>query len=249
MSFFISTSYTKFDTTGNVVNALFSIVLAFVIISFPIFVGVFYTKNFKKIIREDPNFKSRWGSLIEPLNFKRGGKRVILYPVLSLVRKLILAATLVFAQDATIFLTILSCVSQVIIIVILIGGIVPMKRKGDQRMLLLNETFVMLTIYCNICYTDFNPDYDAVIIMGNVQVCITVINIAINIFRMLYLSGMTLFRKGKLSCLKCKRDKAIKARIQNLKHIETEKELIAKKKQLEKGNLLNTNMAAKDGQV
>jgi hypothetical protein len=69
--------------------------------------------------------------------------------------------------------------------VILISGIEPMKRKGDQRMLLLNETFVMLTIYCNICYTDFNPDYDAVIIMGNVQVCITVINIAINIFRML----------------------------------------------------------------
>ncbi len=97
MSFFLSISYTKFDTTVNVVNALFSIVLALVIISFPIFVGVFYTKNFKKIIREDPNFKSRWGSLIEPLNFKRGGKRVILYQVLSLVRKLILAATLVFA--------------------------------------------------------------------------------------------------------------------------------------------------------
>ena len=133
--------------------------------------------------------------------------------------------------------------------VILISGIEPMKRKGDQRMLLLNETFVMLTIYCNICYTDFNPDYDAVIIMGNVQVCITVINIAINIFRMLYLSGITLSRKGKLSCLKCKRDKAIQARIQYLKNIETEKELVAKKKQLEKGNLLNTNVVAKDGQL
>jgi hypothetical protein len=119
-------------------------------------------------------------------------------------------------------------------------------------MLLLNETFVMLTIYCNICYTDFNPDYDAVITMGNVQVCVTVINIAINIFRMLYLSGITLFRKGKLNCLKCKRDKAIQARIQYLMNVESEKELIAikkQKKQLEKGNLLNTNVAAKDGQV
>jgi hypothetical protein len=52
-----------------------------------------------------------------------------------------------------------------------------------------------------------------------------------------------------LSCLKCKRDKAIQARIQYLKNIETEKELIAKKKQLKKGNLLNTNVVAKDGQL
>lgn len=98
--------------------------------------------------------------------------------------------------------------------VILISGIEPMKRKGDQRMLLLNETFVMLTIYCNICYTDFNPDYDAVITMGNVQVCVTVINIAINIFRMLYLNGSALNRKIKLRWLKYKRDKTILARIE-----------------------------------
>jgi hypothetical protein len=108
VSLFLSTSYTKFDTVGNCVNALFSVVIAFVIIFFPIFVGVFYCYNFEKIIREDPKFMSKWGVLIEPLNFKRGGKRVIFLPVLSLVRKLILAATLVFAQDATIFLTIFS---------------------------------------------------------------------------------------------------------------------------------------------
>jgi hypothetical protein len=29
----------------------------------------------------------------------------------------------------------------------LIGGVEPMKRKGDQCMLLINETFVMLNLY------------------------------------------------------------------------------------------------------
>jgi hypothetical protein len=43
VSFCISTHYMRFDTLGNNVNSLFSVLLAFVIILFPIFVGVFYT--------------------------------------------------------------------------------------------------------------------------------------------------------------------------------------------------------------
>ena len=68
-------------------------------------------------------------------------------------------------------------------------------------MLLLNETFVMLTIYCQICYTDFNADYEAVINMGNVLISITVLNIAINIGRMVYISGRTISRYVKLRWL------------------------------------------------
>jgi hypothetical protein len=73
--------------------------------------------------------------------------------------------------------------------VVLIGGLEPMKIKGDQRMLLLNESFVMLTIYCEICFTDFGGDYEAMITMGNVLIGVTLINIAVNILRMMYLSG------------------------------------------------------------
>jgi hypothetical protein len=109
VSFFLSTGYFKTDTPGNKVNACFSMVLAVVMMVFPIFVGIFYSLNFKKIVREDRKFLSKWGSLIEPLNFKRQGKKVIFYPVFSLVRKLIFAATLVYGQDASIVLTIMSC--------------------------------------------------------------------------------------------------------------------------------------------
>jgi hypothetical protein len=165
VSLMLSTSYMKFDTPGNCVNALFSVILGFVITFFPIFSGVFYTYNFEKIIKEDRKFLSKWGSLIEPLNFKRRGKQVIFLPVLSLLRKLIFAFTLVYAQDAPIFLAFLSCVFQIIIMIMLIGGIDPMKRKDDQRIILLNESFVMLTTYCLICFTDFNGDYEAVLAM------------------------------------------------------------------------------------
>jgi hypothetical protein len=47
-----------------------------------------------------------------------------------------------------------------------------------------------------------------------VLICITVINIAINILRMLYLNGSALHRKSKLRWLKYKRDKTILARIE-----------------------------------
>ena len=86
--------------------------------------------------------------MIEPLNFKRRGRKFIALTVLSLLRKLILAATLVFAQDAPIIVTIFCCMIQVLIIIYFIGGLEPMKNKGDNKMLLLNETFVMLNIYC-----------------------------------------------------------------------------------------------------
>ena len=89
----------------------------------------------------------------------------------------------------------------------LIGGIEPMKKKGDQHMLLLKEAFVMLTIYCEIWFTDFNSDYEAIITIGNALIGITVINIAINIFRMLYLIFNTIFKKFKLLWLKYKRHK------------------------------------------
>jgi hypothetical protein len=88
--------------------------------------------------------------------------------------------------------------------VALIGGLTPMKKKGDNRMLLLNEAFVMLTIYCQICYTDFDYDYNAVLIMGDVLIGITILNITINIGRMLYLSGNILCRKVKLRWLRYK---------------------------------------------
>ncbi len=74
VALFLSTSYTKFNTPGNTVNSCFSVVLGFVVIFYPVFVGAFYTYNFEKIVKEDKKFLDKWGSLIEPLNFKRRGK-------------------------------------------------------------------------------------------------------------------------------------------------------------------------------
>ncbi len=46
VSFFLSNSYMRFNTPGNTANSCFSVILGFVMLLFPIFVGVFYAYNF-----------------------------------------------------------------------------------------------------------------------------------------------------------------------------------------------------------
>jgi hypothetical protein len=197
-SFFLATFYIKADSVGNNVNTTFTLLLAAVLILFPIFVGVFYSKNSPKIVRQNENFMSRWGELVEGLNFKRQGKKVILLPVSSLLRKLILSASLVYLQDWPIFITIFIVFHQIKTISILVGFIEPFTNPTDHRMLLVNETFVMLTIYCQICFTDFNPDPVRVYQMGYCLVFITILNVFINISRLLWDTSSKGFRWIKL---------------------------------------------------
>lgn len=44
---FLNTFYLRFDTWGNILNSLFSIILLAIVVVFPIFVGVFYNFKFK----------------------------------------------------------------------------------------------------------------------------------------------------------------------------------------------------------
>ncbi len=71
-------------------------------------------------------------------------------------------------------------------------------------MLLLNETFVMINIYCQICFMDFNMDTQSALKMGDVLIVMTVFNIAINIGRMVHVSGSVIARKVKLRWLRHK---------------------------------------------
>ncbi len=94
-SFFLNCLEFKFDTRANTLCSLFTVLLGLISFGLPIFVGVFYSCNHQKILW-DEKFKGKWCKLVEELNFKRNGKSVLLLPVCSLIRKLILAATCVF---------------------------------------------------------------------------------------------------------------------------------------------------------
>jgi hypothetical protein len=86
---------------GNVLNILLSIFFGIILVVFPIFVAIFYTreKNYERMTKGDQDFKARFGSIIEGLNFKRRQRWALFYPCLSLCRKLWLAYILVFQKD------------------------------------------------------------------------------------------------------------------------------------------------------
>ena len=65
--------YFEWKQIGDALNSLFSIILGIILVVFPIFVAIFYSreKNYERITKGDQDFKARFGSIIEGLNFKR----------------------------------------------------------------------------------------------------------------------------------------------------------------------------------
>lgn len=94
----INCYYLKFDTYGNFINSLCALLCSFVLITFPIFVIIFYNIpiNYKKVLNRDGEFMDRYGKVIKGLNFLRLGQKVTLYPFFSLLRKVCLIYVVVF---------------------------------------------------------------------------------------------------------------------------------------------------------
>ncbi len=93
--------YLRWYNFGDAVNSLLTIVTGFFIVAFPIFVAIFYSlkRNLERILHRDENFMSRFGSILDGLNFKRRGRLVLVYVCTTMVIKLWLACIVVFNQD------------------------------------------------------------------------------------------------------------------------------------------------------
>ena len=65
--------YFEWKEVGDALNSLLSIILGIILVVFPIFVAYFYRKekNYERITQGDQDFKARFGSVIEGLNFRR----------------------------------------------------------------------------------------------------------------------------------------------------------------------------------
>lgn len=79
-------------------NSLISIVVAFVIAAFPIFIITFYNRNkvLEGVYKRDENFSNKFGYVLAGLNLKRRGRLALVYLVASTIRKLLFVVTVVF---------------------------------------------------------------------------------------------------------------------------------------------------------
>ena len=97
--------YFKFDSFGNSINTLLAISLGATLVMYAIFVAVWFNlpENFAQILNREESFLARFGAAVEGLNFKRRGRKVLVYQTLSILRKLWLAYVVVFLQERPVF--------------------------------------------------------------------------------------------------------------------------------------------------
>ena len=63
--------YFLWDTPGNIVNSLLTVIVGTLVLAYPIFVPCFYWLRRSEILDKDKNFFARFGSAIEGLNFSK----------------------------------------------------------------------------------------------------------------------------------------------------------------------------------
>ena len=119
--------YFKFDSFGNSINTLLAIFLGATLVWYAIFVAVWFNlpKNFAHILNREESFLARFGAAVDAgLNFKRQGKKVLVYQILSILRKLWLTYVVVFLQERPV-LGIFQVNFQALLIIVVLGYTEP----------------------------------------------------------------------------------------------------------------------------
>ena len=145
---YLNTFYLRWSSFGIALNSFFSIICGSISLGFPIFVPIFYglKRNFNRILSNDENFLSRFCGILKGLNFKRRGRKVLVYFSAALLIKLWLAFIVVFNQNQQTFNIIMVNI-QTILIMIVSGYTEAMADSIANHMNHLNETFVLLFTY------------------------------------------------------------------------------------------------------
>lgn len=121
-----------------------------------------------------------FGQLIEGLNLKRNGSIVLLYPLFSLIRRLILVLTCVYLKSYPVF-SIFSINFQTLFMIMIVGLMCPYSLRSANQMELFNETCVILINYHLMCFTDFVLELERRDQVGYSLIVVTILNVAVNL--------------------------------------------------------------------
>lgn len=99
--------------------------------------------------------------------------------------------------------------TQTLLMIAISGLIEPFKSKTSNTLDIINESFILLTIYSLICSTDFVTDKMTQNWVGYSQITIICLSISINIIVIVTENSFSLARAVKISWLKAKQRWAI----------------------------------------
>ena len=130
------------------------IIFGLFITLWPVYLFTLLTKYFKHIHKK--YFLRTYGALYDQINLEEGPK-VLLLPLFFLLRRLMLAISVVILNQVLIWQIMLMAL-QIIVSVIIIGNVRPFYFQSMSKKELFNEIILMFVMYTIICFSPFVPD-------------------------------------------------------------------------------------------
>jgi hypothetical protein len=147
---YINLTYGKFDFKyfGAWFNYISTCVLGGALLALPIFIVIFYSRNFHKL--EDEEFESKFGAVYEGLS--KTSKVVLFYPVFFIFKRISFAlASLLLFRMVLMQLILMTLITIVACVYVL--QYQPFEEPFLNRMEVLNECFTLMLIYFTFCFT------------------------------------------------------------------------------------------------
>jgi hypothetical protein len=148
-----SQSLEFFKDKGKTINSFVCILIILFLVGYPLFTYFFMRNNQAKL--NDPVYESKYNSIYLSINTKNQAS--LLSTSFFMVRRLLLAAVIVFLGSHQTFQLILA---ETVCIFLLVYQIrySPMKESLFNRLEYLNEATLLSTTLLMTCFTDYTPN-------------------------------------------------------------------------------------------
>lgn len=199
----------SYDGWSDIISTVFSLAMLSVCVFAPITFVVVMLRKFSYLERN--KIKIRWGKIFEGLDLKRG-KTVVLQMAHYFLRRFMLIVVIV-CQDY-IIVQIMTVFFSFVTELIILGFVRPFKDPFNNKMEYFNEVIILLTMYCLMCFTDWNPNIDMQTNIGWVICSVVGSHLLLNMFFMMMGNvkkvSMRCKRAIKIRAHKRMREEAIK---------------------------------------
>jgi hypothetical protein len=176
---FFNLQYGEFDTSifGAWFNYFFSCLLGVTLVLLPIWIVVFYLKNFDQLEKED--FQKKFGAVYEGL--KPTEKTWIVYPVYFIVRRvLFMVISLLLYRSVTAQLLLMQ------LLTLCSAGYIlhfwPFDESLVNSLEAMNECFTLAMLHVSFCFSDLIDNVDTQYLVGYIFIACMSLCILIHLF-------------------------------------------------------------------
>ena len=164
------------DSKGLSVHSFLCIFFLVLITVTPFLIFRYVTYHFTKL--NEQLVKKRVGTVYDELDLRKG-KKILIQPVFFLLRRIVLAYTIVYMKD--------NFAGQVIVIylqtlasVIILSSVHAFESKQRHRMEFFNEAILLLILYTILCFSDWLDDEELQLKIGFVSCSLICFHFGLN---------------------------------------------------------------------